>query len=250
MLQEVLPTLLKTSFYEMRKEVNTVHVGYVAAFDPATQLAQAQIGIAGIDAEGKKFTHSVIAECPVYFMGGKNFMIQHEVKAGDECIILFAQRCIDDWMRTGGIADQSIMRFHDKNDALIIVGLRSQQTVIQNFVNDGVIIRNQAMSVQVHVASNNSVTIKNNSGSIVLGANGDVNINGVIIKADGTMTTPKTITASGAVTAPSFTASGGGTMTAGTIASTGDVTASGISLKSHVHTGVTAGGSNTGAPKP
>ena len=38
-------------------------------------------------------------------------------------------------------------------------------------------------------------------------------------------------------------------MTAGNVNVTGDVIADGVSLKYHVHTGVTSGGADTGQPK-
>jgi phage baseplate assembly protein gpV len=46
-----------------------------------------------------------------------------------------------------------------------------------------------------------------------------------------------------------FSQSGGGASTmSGTLSTTGNITAGGISLQTHKHTGVTAGGSQTGTP--
>lgn len=248
-IQANIANALKQSFKEMRKELNTSIVGHIAAFEPSTQMAQAQIGVVGLDAQGNSFTHAVIIECPVQFTGGNQFHIEHQIDAGDECIILFSQRCIDAWLANGGIAEQPFVRFNDKDDAMIIVGLRSQPNAISDFQNNGIVLRDKNRGTYVWLKNDGSIELVNGSGFIKLEAGGTVDINGVKIMPDGSMTTPSTIVASGAVTAPSFTASGGGSMTAGSITSTGDVTAGGISLTSHTHGGVQSGGSNTGVPQ-
>jgi phage baseplate assembly protein gpV len=101
-------------------------------------------------------------------------------------------------------------------------------------------------------------------GSVVVQTAGAVTVNAgsVAINADTTINGDLTVT--GDVSAQNATIAQ--TTTTGTIVFTqtgqtinvdgdiivvnGDVTADGISLKTHVHSGVTSGGSNTGAPVP
>lgn len=52
------------------------------------------------------------------------------------------------------------------------------------------------------------------------------------------------------VTAPTVIINAATTQVLGNMEVDGDVTASGVSLTTHVHSGVTAGGANTGAPVP
>ena len=139
-----LTELLKTAFREQMKDVGTSVPGHVVAFDPDTQLAQLQIGIQRTGVDGKAYNPEVLIECQAQFTGGNAFHVEHQIDAGDECVIIFSQRCIDGWMNTGGIANNPILRFHDINDAYFIPGLRSQPNKITGFDNNGIKIRNKA----------------------------------------------------------------------------------------------------------
>jgi hypothetical protein len=133
----------KLAFIEMMKDVATSTVGHVLAFDPSTQLAQIQIGILRKDINGATFEPAPIVEVPVYFAGGSEWFVEHQIDPNDEGIVLFSQRCIDGWIQTGGIAQNPIDRFHDFNDAIFLPGMRSQVGKISGFANDGVRLRNK-----------------------------------------------------------------------------------------------------------
>ena len=152
--------LLRRSFAEMMIDVATSTVGHVLAFDPVTQLAQLQIGIVKVSATGETFEPAPIVECPVYFAGGSSFMIEHQIDAGDECVILFGQRCIDGWRETGGIAQQPIVRYHDVNDAMVLPGMRSKPNALSDFQNDGIRMRNADGSNYIWLKSDGSISIK------------------------------------------------------------------------------------------
>lgn len=136
--------LLLASFLELMKDVGTATPGHFLAFDADRQIAQVQIGIQRIDVDGRTFEPSPIIECPVAFFGGGEYFIEHQIDPGDECLIVFSQRCIDGWVNTGGVARNPIMRFHSMSDACILPGLRSQPNSISDFQNNGIRLRNKA----------------------------------------------------------------------------------------------------------
>lgn len=180
-LSSTITKALKVSLFEHMKSVNTSIAGNVIAFDPDTQLAQLQIGVVRINTKGEQFNPPPIIECPVQFVGGAGGAIEHEIVSGDECLIVFSQRCLDGWIETGGIAQQSIIRFHDANDAVALMGVRSMNNVLPDFQNQGIRIRNKSGDTYVHV---------NGSNIEVKTPNGEINLNGVIIDASGTITLP------------------------------------------------------------
>ena len=55
-----LTELFKRSFHESAKSLSTCIPGYVLAFDPATQLAQVQIGVRRVDTNGEQFVPTPI----------------------------------------------------------------------------------------------------------------------------------------------------------------------------------------------
>lgn len=175
--------LLRRSFTEFMLDVATSTVGHIVAFDPLTQLAQIQIGIVKVKSTGETFEPAVIVECPVYFSGGSQFMIEHQIDMGDEGVILFGQRCIDGWRETGGVAQQPIIRYHDVNDAMFLPGMRSKPNALSNFNNNGIRMRNADGSNYIWLKSDGTAEITVND--LKINANvaitGDVTANGVNI---------------------------------------------------------------------
>ncbi len=209
--------LIKDAFVEMMKGVCTSTPGHILAFDPLTQLAQVQIGILRVDVNGAEFAPPPIIEVPVYFPGGA-FCVEYQIDPGTEGDILFSQRCVDGWLQTGGVAANPMGRFHDAQDAFFLPGFRSIPKAIKSFQNNGIRLRNVAGTQYAWLKNDGSIDMRNGAGYITVAANGTVTINGVTIDPQGNVVSPT------------------------------DVTASGISLKSHAHGGVTSGGSNTGGP--
>ena len=174
----------------MMKDVATSIPGHILSFDPATQLAQIQVGIVRKDVNGKEFIPSPIIEVPVYFYGGDAFAVECEINPNDGGIVLFSQRCIDGWVTTGGVANNPIMRFHDRDDAMFLPGLRSQPKVITDFANDGIRLRNKAGNQYVWLKKDGSIVRTNGNGIDTMLPNGTVNINGVTIDPSGVITLP------------------------------------------------------------
>lgn len=201
----------KRTFYEMMKDVATSIPGHVLAFDPATQLAQIQIGIVRTKLDKTTFTPSPLIEVPVYFAGG-DFAVEHQLDVGNEGFILFSQRCIDGWMTTGGVSTNPIMRFHDMSDAVFFPGIRSQPNVMSDFKNDGIRLRNKTGAHYVWLKNDGTIETKNDNftstinpdgsatetnGSYIrtVAVDGTVNINGFIINPDGSAASPVSVTA-------------------------------------------------------
>jgi hypothetical protein len=180
--------------------------GQVAAFDPATQLAQLKIAIRNLAGDEL----APLIECPVQFAGGGGFAVEHQIDPGDEGIIIFSQRCIDGWLETGGIAQQPMARLHSFSDAYFIPGIRSKPNVLSGFANDGIKLRNSAGDKYIWLKGDGDIEIEA----------GTVNITG-------------DVTATGTIEAP-------------TVSGTASLQAAGAEVVGHTHGGVETGGGNTG----
>jgi hypothetical protein len=213
------PQMLREAFREMMKGVATSVPGHILAFDPVTQLAQVQIGITRVDLSGATFDPPAIIETPVYFPGGA-YHLEYQIDPGDEGDILFSQRCVDGWLQTGGIAANPIGRFHDPQDAFFLPGFRSIPNALPAFQNNGIRMSNLTGTQFMWLKNDGSMSWENGAGFIRVDASGVVNINGVTIDTSALVTT------------------------------TNDVVAGAIRLKTHRHTGVTAGTATSGTPTP
>lgn len=199
-------TLVKSTFRELMKGVNTSIPGHVLAFDPDTQLAQIQVGIERTDQNGAINSVPPIIEVPVHFPGD-DFAVEYQIDPGCEGLIHFSQRCIDGWLQSGGIAPNPIARFHNMQDAFFVPGFRPLSDVLPSFQNNGIRLRNKAGNQFVWLKNDGSIFVENPAGHIRLGADGTVTINGVTITPGGLVTTANDVVA-GTITLKTHRTSG------------------------------------------
>lgn len=134
--------MLRDVFGEYLKDnMRTSIPGHVLKFDPATQMAEIQIGLMLEDRQGKQEARRPIICVPVQFWGASGGTLECRVGAGAEGSLLFSQECIDSWVDQGGVAVKSEPRRFSANDAYFIPGIRSIPGAITNFANDGIRLR-------------------------------------------------------------------------------------------------------------
>ncbi|HBA9508764.1 TPA: translation initiation factor IF-2 [Escherichia coli] len=104
--------------------------GIVQSFDPDTVTVVVQPAIKGYEPGSNGINQSttlpLLVDVPVVFPRGGGCTLTFPVKAGDECLVIFADRCIDFWWQSGGIQEPVDDRMHDLSDAFCIVGPQSQ----------------------------------------------------------------------------------------------------------------------------
>lgn len=104
--------------------------GTILSFDPDAVTCMVQPAIKGYerDAAGvqKSVSVSVLVDVPVVFPRGGGCTLTFPVRAGDECLLIFADRCIDFWWQSGGEQEPVSQRTHHLADAFAIVGPQSQ----------------------------------------------------------------------------------------------------------------------------
>lgn len=208
------PRLIRDSFLELMKGVSTCIPGHILTFDPATQLAQVQVGIQRVDINGAAFSVPPIIQVPVHFPGG-DYCVEYQIDPGCEGLIHFSQRCVDGWLQAGGIAANPIGRFFSAQDAFFAPGYRPLPDAIPSFQNNGVRLRNRAGTQSAWLKNDGSISLENGAGYVRIAADGTVTINGA------------TITTSGDV-----------------------ISASGIHLNTHKHGQVQPGTGTSGVPVP
>ncbi len=211
--------------------------GIIQSFDPDAVTAVVQPAIKGVehDESGAEVSVSLplLVDVPVVFPRGGGCTLTFPVKEGDECLVIFADRCIDFWWQSGGVQEPVDGRMHDLSDAFCIVGPQSQAKKIGGISTTGAQLRTDDGSAFIEVAAGGDITATTtgnttiNAPEIIL--NGNVTINGNLSQGMG---------------------DGGGTATMrGPVTVTNDVTAGGKSLMTHTHGGVEHGNDSTGEPE-
>ena len=226
--------------------------GIVQSFDPQTMTCEVQPAIQGKvqneDGSVSVVNLPLLLDCPVVFPRGGGCSLTFPIRAGDECLVVFADRAIDFWWQSGGVQPPAETRMHDLSDGFVLVGPYSQPQVLSGVSTSAVQLRSDdgqaffELNPQTHnftlsTPGDFSVTVKDFS----------VSCENFTVNAQTIVLTAPTIELNGQITG-----GGGGGATAtftGDINASGDVTAGSISLQTHVHGGIQPGGSDTGAPK-
>lgn len=105
--------------------------GVVQSFDPAAMTCEVQPTIQGTLADpktgnAKSVDLPLLVDCPVQFPSGGGVTLTLPLTPGDECLVVFASRCIDAWWQNGGIQPPMVYRMHDLSDGFVIPGIWSQ----------------------------------------------------------------------------------------------------------------------------
>ena len=161
---------------------------------------------------------------------------------GNEGLVVFASRCIDNWWLSGGVQSQAEVRMHDLSDGFFIPGCFSQAKKPSTPADT---------TKSVWRSANNTlrVEIDEPNGKVSLFA-GDASIEVNQTTGQVAINATAGITLNGPVTFGNFTSiADGGTLNLnGDLITTGNVTAGAIDLETHTHTGVTSGPDDTGPP--
>lgn len=141
------------------KDLHTSMPGVVQSYDPATQTASVQPALKRLFSEKGAVALPVCVDVPVSFPGGGDFYLTFPVKAGDDCILIFSERCIDFWHANGGVQLPAEYRLHDLSDAFAIVGVNSQPRKLSNVQTDGAELRTRDRSTYIKL-TNGTIYIK------------------------------------------------------------------------------------------
>jgi hypothetical protein len=122
--------------------MNCCQIGTVQAFNAQTQTAkvtinyQKTIQIFNTETEQNvqvNVPYPIIADAPVWFARGGAAGVSLPVASGDECVVLFDDRDIDNWHAGQINGAPASSRLHSFPDALIFVGIGNLNNVIANF---------------------------------------------------------------------------------------------------------------------
>lgn len=160
----------------------------------------------------------LLINVPIVFPSGGGFLITIPLAAGDEVLVVFSSRCIDAWWQNGGFENIAMeARMHDLSDGFAIPGPRSIPKIPAGSISaTDLQIRNDAGTSYVSITAD---------GKIKLVAPTEIDVTVATLKVTGDLQVTGTIT--------------GGTVKQGT-----------VNLGTHIHSGVTVGGGDTGVPVP
>jgi hypothetical protein len=110
---------------DILRSLNCVKIGQILSFDGTKKTAQIQILFKLTKRDGTIADYPKLVDCPVFTLQGGGAAIQMPIAAGDNCIVLFADRNIDNWYGSGAADVPANNRTHDLSDGIAIVGINA-----------------------------------------------------------------------------------------------------------------------------
>lgn len=127
-----LGQIIKSAGLSTASELNCMRIGIVQEFYPDDLTVQVQIAAKkqiGLNMDG---TQRVRDYAPIYAkVCYCNPFITYDIRQGDECVLLFADREIESWFINGDINPDTHTRMHDLTDAVALFGIRSIPNMIE-----------------------------------------------------------------------------------------------------------------------
>lgn len=169
----------KIEFYQRFKDnigfdLRVAAPGIIKEVDYAQQTCTVQIAIR----EKLNFNGNLewaeiplLLDVPFFVYSGGGYCLTLPIKSGDDCLVVFADNCIDAWWQSGGIQNQVERRRHDFSDGFAIIGFRSQPSTVSSYSSGTAQLRNASGNTYLEISGDN----------INIVASGNIKINGAII---------------------------------------------------------------------
>lgn len=130
--------------------LNCVKVGNITAFDATKKTAQIQILFKRQFPDGTTASYPILLDCPVFTLQGGGAYLQMPIAAGDQCIVLFSDRSLDEWYQNGAEAVPSSPRMHDMSDAIAIVGINALNSAAPATPSNKAILSYQGSTYEIN----------------------------------------------------------------------------------------------------
>lgn len=167
-------------------EIWTAVPGIIQSFNAAHNTVEVQPAIQAKqrmpDGTVMDVTLPMCVDVPVQFPSGGGYTITFPVKKGDECLLVFASRCIDGWWDRGGVQKQEVLRMHDLSDGHALLGTRSKANALKSPSTDSTQLRTEdgktfveVKGKDVNVTTDGNVTVTS-AGTVVINATGNVTV--------------------------------------------------------------------------
>lgn len=149
------------------QDVNVALPAKISSYNKATQYADVQIQLYQKFGDGSLKLPPVIPNVPVKWpraAGGKAF-IHLPLAAGDDVLLVFSQRSLDNWKNQGGASDPGDPRKHHITDAYALVGGSALPDAFEPTTSDSIELVND----QTHmiIKPGGQVQVINDTGELV-----------------------------------------------------------------------------------
>lgn len=138
--------------------------GIIQSFDATAQTVTVNCAIreriAGPDKSIQNIQIPTLLDVPIVLPRAGGFVITFPIKAGDECLVVFSDLCIDAWFSNGGIQNPIEYRRHDFSDAFAILGTWSQPRKVSSYSTSNLEIKAEDVDASIKITPAGDINIR------------------------------------------------------------------------------------------
>lgn len=124
---------LKSFREEIFASLNCVKVGQIVSFDKTKKTASVRLMFKRVLGNDEVRENPLLTDCPVFTLQGGGGGVELPIDVGDNCIVLFSDRNLDAWFKSGTPAAPFDARCHDLSDGIALVGLNALNGTLANY---------------------------------------------------------------------------------------------------------------------
>lgn len=168
-LADLLATMKKDIFLSL----SCHHIGTVQSFNAENQTVKATINYSKtyfqLDIKTGIYNpvqldYPILIDCPAIVLGGGDTFLSFPIQQGDECLILFNDRDIDNWFSGASSGPVASTRLHSFSDGIALIGLRSLPNKLPDYDTTRAALRDKrGAMVAVGGANGTKVKIANST---------------------------------------------------------------------------------------
>lgn len=169
-----LADLLKQLKKDIFLNLNCHHLGTIESFNSANQTAEVTVNYTKtyfeFDSESQGYVpvqvnYPLLADCPVICLGGGTGALTFPIAKGDECLLLYNDRDIDNWFNGSATGPVRTPRLHAFADAIALVGVRSLNHSLTDYASNAVVLKKGTTFLKLE---DDKATIKAANGTTVV----------------------------------------------------------------------------------
>lgn len=139
-------------------DIRIAEPGIIESFDASKQTVTVSIALKERTViEGNVTWEEIptLVDVPVVLPRAGGYVVTMPIVAGDECLVIFGDKCMDAWWQSGGKQNPMELRRHDLSDGYAILGCWSQPRAISNYSTSTVQLRNESGAAYLEISGNN-----------------------------------------------------------------------------------------------
>jgi len=151
-------------------DFNCHHLATIQSFDAVKQTVKCTINYKQtywvLDSTNRNFIpknldYPTLIDCPVVVIGGGPCRITFPISKGDQCILMFNDRDIENWFQGALSSPNATASLHSFSDAIALIGPNNISSLIQNYDTIRALITNGNAKLGIN-SQNNKITLQNN----------------------------------------------------------------------------------------